>query len=394
MQIPERDELLANAQSICSIIEDDADQSEADRTLAMTSVEALSDAGLMSMCLPRSLGGFEADPMTQTELYEVISEANGAAGWCCFIGATVGGMVGGMIGEGALPQVFKDGQTLLASGSTLASGKAERIDGGYRVSGRWAFGSGIHHANWISTVARVTKNGEIVRLPNGVPEICMPCLPVKDVVIEDNWYANGLCGTGSSHYRIEDVFVPDDFVLRRDPAPRGGALFRMPIFGYVSACSAGFALGVAKRAMKEIIAIAENKRRALSGQALSDRGAFHKELGVIACKLAAARAYSFDILNQIWEATCNDEQLSLIKWGECRAAMTYVTEVAAETVTFAYRYGAGAALYQSHPLQRCLRDIYTGIQHGLVSDENYESLGLALIGRGKWEPMIGGPPTK
>ncbi len=303
-------------------------------------------------------------------------------------------MVGGMIGEGALPEVFKEGQTAFVAGSAAPSGLAERVDGGYRVKGRWAFGSGIHHANWISTIARVTRNGEPVRHSNGAPQVCNICLPVKDVIIEDNWFSNGLCGTGSSHYRIEDAFVADDFTLKGSPPPRGGALFRMPIIGYVAACHVGFALGVARRAMKEIIAIADNKKRTLSGKAIADRGAFHKELGVISCKLAGARAYSFEILNQVWEATCKDESLSLIKWGECRAATTYVTEVAAEVASFAYRYGAGAALYRSHPLQRCLRDIETAAQHGVVSDENYESLGLALIGKGQWDPMIGRPPAK
>jgi indole-3-acetate monooxygenase len=392
LQISERDELLANARAIYTLIDQDAEQSEADRTLTMNSVNAMSDAGLLSMCVPRSLGGLEADPVTQAEVYEIISEANGAAGWCCFIGATSAGMVGGMIGDGALNKVFDGGRIPRVSGTVVPTGFAERVDGGYRVNGRWAFGSAIHHAEWVSSAARVTKNGEPVRLPNGAPEQAMICVPVKDVTIEDNWDANGLCGTGSSHYRIDDVFVADDFILKGNPGPRGGALYRLPIFAYVSACHAGFALGVAKRAMSEIIALAEDKRRKLSGVVLGDRGAFHKELGVIACKLAGARAYSMDILNQVWAATCNDESLSLVKWGECRAAMTYVTEVAAEVATFAYRYGTGAALYKSHPLQRCLRDIYTGTQHGVVSDENYEALGLALIGKGKWDPMIGRPP--
>lgn len=392
LQIPERDELLANARSIRSIIEGDAEQSEADRTLAISSVDAMYEAGLLTMCAPRSLGGLEADPMTQVEVYEAVSEANGAAGWCCFIGATAVGLLGSMTSDTAVAEVFKGGRIPRASGTITPSGQAEQIEGGFRVSGRWAFGSGIHHAEWISTTVLVSKNGQPVHMPDGTPQMCMIAVPVKDVVIEDNWHSAGLCGTGSSHYRIENVFVSDDFVLQSNPPQRGGALYRLPMYGYVAACHAGFALGVAKRTMAEIIALATTKKRKLSGVALGDRGAFHKELGVIACKLAGARAYSLDILNQVWEATCNDEPLSLIKWGECRAAMAYVTEVAAEVATFAYRYGTGAALYKPHPLQRCLRDIYTGIQHGVVSDENYEALGLALIGKGKWDPLIGGAP--
>jgi len=392
LQIPERDELLANARSIRSIIEGDAEQSEADRTLALSSVEAMYQAGLLTMCVPRSLGGLEADPVTQVEVYEAVSEANGAAGWCCFIGATAVGLLGSMTSDTAVAEVFKDGRIPRGAGTIVPSGQAEQVAGGYRVTGRWAFGSGIHHADWVSTAVLVSKKGESVLMPDGTPRVCMMAVPTKDIVIEDNWHSAGLCGTGSSHYRIENVFVSDDFVLQNNPPQRGGALYRLPMYGYVAACHAGFALGVAKRALAEIVALANTKKRKLSGVALGDRGAFHKELGVITCKLAGARAYSLDILNQVWEATCNDEPLSLIKWGECRAAMAYVTEVAAEVATFAYRYGTGVALYRPHPLQRCLRDIYTGTQHGIVSDENYEALGRALVGKAQWDPMIGGPP--
>lgn len=391
LQIAERDELLARAESIRAIIEGDAEKSEADRTLAMSSVNALYDTGILNMCVPRSLGGLEADPVTQTEVYEAISEMDGAAGWCLVIGATSVGMLGGMISDGALGEVFRNGRIPRASGTVMPSGLAERVDGGYRVTGRWAFGSAIHHADWVTSGALIAKDGAPVRSASGAPQSCSVCVPVKDVIIEDNWFSSGLKGTGSSHYRIENVFVPDDFLLGGKRPPRGGPLSQLPTYGYVAACHAGFALGVAKRAMSEITAMATGKKRKLTGVKLGDRGAFHKELGVMACKLAGARAFSLDILNRMWMAANKGERMSLVEWGECRAAMTYVTEVAAEVTTFAYRYGTGAALYQSHPLQRCLRDIYTATQHGVVSDENYETLGLALIGRGKWEPLIGGP---
>ncbi|MDO9458658.1 MAG: acyl-CoA dehydrogenase family protein, partial [Alphaproteobacteria bacterium] len=364
------------------------------RTLAMTSVKALYDSGILNMCVPRELGGLEADPMTQTEVYEAISEMNGAAGWCLVIGATSAGMLGGMISDGALDEVFKNGRIPRASGTVFPSGLAERVDGGYRVTGRWAFGSAIHHADWVTTGAVVARDGVPVRSPSGAPQLCSICVPIKDVIVEDNWFSSGLKGTGSSHYRIENVFVPDDFLLGGKRPPRGGPLFQLPTYGYVAACHAGFALGVAKRAMSEITSMASGKKRKLTGVKLGERGAFHKELGVMASKLTGARLFSLDILSRMWTAQNKGERMSLVEWGECRAAMTYVTEVAAEVTTFAYRYGTGAALYQSHPLQRGLRDIYTATQHGVVSDENYETLGLAMIGKGKWEPLIGGPPRE
>ena len=394
LQIAERDELLARAESIRPIIEADAEQNEADRTLAKTSVDALYDTGLLNICVPRCLGGQEADPVTQVEVYEAITAMDASAGWCLVIGATSIGALGNSISDTALDEVFKNGRIPKASGSVFPSGLAEKVDGGYQVNGRWAFGSAIHHADYVSTGALISENGKPIRDAKGNPQLCHICVPIKDVVIEDNWHSNGLRGSGSSHYRINNVFVPDEYILKRMQTQRGGKLFDIPTYGYVAGCHAGFALGVAKRSLSEIVAMASDTRRKLSGVHLSDRGAIHKELGIISSKLSGARLFALDILNQLWTATNNDERMSLVQWGECRAAMTYVTEVAAEVAAFSYRYGAGSALYQPHPLQRYLRDIYTGIQHGVVSDENYEALGKALIGKGKWEPIIGGRPNK
>jgi alkylation response protein AidB-like acyl-CoA dehydrogenase len=380
---------LAKAESIRPIIEGDAERSEAERTLPMTSVNALYDAGLLSMCVPRVFGGQEADPLTQTEVYEAISAMDGSAGWCLVIGASAAGMAGGMLSDRAVAEVFKEGRVPRVSGTVAPAGRAEPVDGGYRVNGRWAFGSAIHHAQWVFSSAMVYRNGEVSRFPDGRPELISFCVPIQNVVVEDNWHACGLKGSGSSHYRLEDVTISKDFVMGgKNQKTRGGPLYRLPIFGYVAACHAGFALGVAKRALKEIIDFASSKRRTISRVPLAERGAFQKELGVVASRLHGARLLTFATLGEIWAMTCAGERPSHLKWGECQAAMTYVTDVAAEVATFAYRYGGGPALYLSHPLQRCFRDINTAAQHGVVSDENYEALGLALLGKERVDPLI------
>ena len=191
--------------------------SEAERTLPMTSVNVLYDAGLLSMCVPRVLGGLEADPLTQTEVYEVVSAMDGSAGWCLVIGATAVGMAGGMISDGARSKRY----------SRTGASRAGR-DGGPRRpgrAGRWRLprdgplGLWQRHSSCGMgvLVALIAKNGEPHRFANGRPEICSICVPIQDVVIEDNWYASGLKGTGSSHYRLDDVIVPDDFTLGGKP---------------------------------------------------------------------------------------------------------------------------------------------------------------------------------
>src|SRR5262249_8226570 len=149
--------------------------------------------------------------------------------------------------------------------------RAQRVAGGYRVTGRWAFGSAIHHAEWVFSTAIVYQDGEPQRLPNGRPALCSFCVPIQDVIVEDNWNACGLKGSGSSHYRLENVMVFDDFMIGgKNRTDRGGPLYRLPIFGYVAACHAGVALGIAKRALHELIALATTKRRTISRVTLAD----------------------------------------------------------------------------------------------------------------------------
>lgn len=129
LQIAERNELLAKARSIRDIIEAEVEPSEANRTLTRPAVDALYDSGLLNICVPRALGGLEADPVTQAEVYEAVSEMNAAAGWCLVIGATSAGMVGSMISDAALSVVFPNGRIPRASGTVVPSGLAERTDG-------------------------------------------------------------------------------------------------------------------------------------------------------------------------------------------------------------------------------------------------------------------------
>jgi indole-3-acetate monooxygenase len=158
-----RQVLLEAVERVRDTLRAGADDAEANATLPPATVQALDDAGLLALKLPAVLGGAEADLVTQLEVLEAVTYIDTSAGWCTLIGAAAIASLGAFLGDEAMAQIFGDGQVPRAAGAFMPSGQAVPVAGGYRVSGRWAFASGIRHAQWVSATARVV--GESAAAP-------------------------------------------------------------------------------------------------------------------------------------------------------------------------------------------------------------------------------------
>jgi hypothetical protein len=159
-----RQALLAAVEGVRAVVTAGADEAEASATLPAATVAALAAAGLFALKLPAVLGGAEADPVTQCEVIEAVSYLDPSAGWCTMIGATGIALPAAFLREEAIEQIFGGNQVPTAAGALMPSGQAVPVDGGYRVSGRWAFASGVRHAQWMTVGARVPQEG--VALPS------------------------------------------------------------------------------------------------------------------------------------------------------------------------------------------------------------------------------------
>lgn len=387
---PERETFLTAVERVRSVALAGAEEAEHSRTLPAATVTALLEAGLFTVGAPRELGGAECDPLTQVEVFEAMSRIDTSAGWCLLIGAMSTALAGGYLGDRAVARIFQ-GSWPIAAGLISPAGTAERVPGGYRVSGRWAFGSGIRHSSWVFTGAVVVAPGAPAE---GPPPMINLAVPTQQVTIEDTWHVSGLKGTGSCHYSMADVFVEDEFTcpFPLAPARRGGPLFRLPLIALLTPAHVGFALGVARRALDEIAATAGSKQRLWSQAPLLRHGPFHMDLGRAQARLTAARALAFEALGSAWTTTLGGGALSVEQWSSIRLAATYATEIAAEVTTVAYRHGGGGALYASSPLQRCFRDIHAATQHVAATDDAYEFAGKALLGIAEPHPMMSPRP--
>ena len=376
--------LLQAVASVRDVLAVGAEESEILRTLPPASVAALTDTGLFAMKAPAELGGAEADPVTQLEVIEATSYIDPSAGWCLAICNGGVCITGAFLPQPAVERLFTNGRTPRVAGSFTPGGKAVAVDGGYRISGRWPWASGIRHAEWLGAMTLVESDDGNSRYPR------MSVIPVTQVQIHDNWHVSGLKGTGSCDFSVADLFVPEAFTidLRTWEPKRGGPLYQLGFPGLLINELAGFALGVARRSLDAIIDLAQTKRRGYGKQTvLAGREVVQRVIGEGDLRLRAARALALEIFEKAWQTVCAGQKPSAELQVEMRGVTTLVTDVALDVATLAFRYGGGSAIHLNSILQRCLRDLQAGAAHLMVSDSAYEIHGQCLLGVDVVDPM-------
>ncbi len=377
--------LLAAVESIREVVSAHADEAEARGTLPPPIVDALVSTGLLKLKLPAALGGAEADPATQFDVIAALSAIDPSTGWCLMIGGTGIGLPGAFLADEAIAEIFAGGRVPTGAIVAMPIGEARPVSGGYRVTGRWPFVSGVPHAEWVTVGARVLRGGAEPPAPR------LFVVPAKSVIIHDNWQVSGLKGTGSADVSLDDVFVPEAFTWDRlaTPPRRGGALYRIGHPGFVANEHAAFALGVGRGALDAVMGLAKSKRRsfAASPSAIEQRPVFQRAIGLADLRLRAARSLVLEIYDEAWTFAERGEVPPPHVQAAIRSVTCFATEVAADVTTEAFRFGGGEAAYAGNLLQRYLRDVNVGAQHLMVSGIAYENHGQFLMGIPGADPL-------
>ena len=365
---PHRDRLLAAVDTIRDVLTVGADEAQQLGHLPDSSVEALRDHDLYAMKTAAVVGGLELDPLTFMEVLESVARIDGSTSWALMVGNGSSQIASSRLSDEAVQTVYGGSRPPVTAGTTLPGGTGRPVDGGLRVDGRWAFGSGAPNAEWISSACTIDGTNP--------PEIRFFAAPRHDVTIIDNWQAVGLCGSGSGDYQLDDVFVPQAFIFQGDTPLRGGPLFHVP--NLLTQEHIAVALGVAEHALDELHTLATRTRRADTAP-LGETPAIQAFLGRSRLQLDAARALIVDTVGRTWDTVCAGQPVSATVPQETRATAAYITDLALEVATGAFRAAGGVAVYRDSPLQRCLADLNVAAQHTQVSARRYEDYGRALL---------------
>jgi alkylation response protein AidB-like acyl-CoA dehydrogenase len=373
--------LLAEIEALAPALSARAAEIEAGRTLPQDLVEALKKIGCFRMFVPKSHGGLELAVPDALEVVTRLTAIDGSVGWTVMIGCS-SPIIYSRLPRKTFDLIYAPGPDVIQAGAVHAAGTAEIVDGGYRVSGRWAFASGCLHAEWLVGGCRITKNGAPVLGPSGQPLEKLVTLPARDWTIEDTWHAAGLKGTGSHHIRLTDAFVPAEnaFDLVTDRSCLEGTLYQS-VGPIVPLWHAAFALGVAEGARADLIALAGQGHHQFRARlAMRDQPTFQYELGRIDADVRAAAAYFESSTARMWalaEAHKLGEPAHFI---ETQQMAIWVTALCTEAVERCYTLAGGAAVYDTASLQRRLRDIHTGKQHTMVHPRHYATAGALSLG--------------
>ena len=369
--------LLGKVEQIRETAAAGMEEGERAATLPQATVDALDASGLLRLKLPEALGGMEADPVTQTRVIEAMTHADVAAGWCLMIGATSIGLPAAFLPDDSIRTIFSGERVPRAAIAFVPGGTATPADNGYVLNGRWSFVSGVRHSDWLSLGALIppANAGE-------PPAHRLFTVPTSQAVIHDNWHTIGLKGTGSCDVSVAELFVPEGFIFdaMHGKPRRGGPIYHLGIPGFVANEHAGFAFGVAQKALDTIIAASHEKYRGIPPVKLSARASFQKVVGACDLKLRAARQLVFQLNEEAWHTVQAGVAPDLRLQTALRSCAAYATEVAVEVVTQAYRFAGGSAVFSSNTLERSLRDINTAAQHLMVSDSAYELHGQLALG--------------
>jgi alkylation response protein AidB-like acyl-CoA dehydrogenase len=377
--------ILSAAIALAPVIQACREEIERERRLPLSLVDALKKAGVFRMTMPRAWGGAELDPLSQLRIIEALSVADASVGWCVMIGCD-SGYFSGFLDQQVAREMYPDLDAVTGSALTL-TGRAERVTGGYRVSGRWPFSSGCQHSTWLVGGCLVYDGAQPRLRPNGVPETRQCYLPAEAVSILDTWYTTGLRGSGSHDFTVNDCFVPEErtFSYQELKFYRSGTLYRFPMNILFKA--GGVPLGVARAALDALIEAGHRPSRlmAVGGKAATPRTLRDEEfvqdaVGRAAATLGAARAYLFSTIGDIWETLEAGREVSLRQRVDFQLVHTQVFAMCTEAVELIYKARGGSAVYTGNVLDRCLRDIVTMNQHVVNSLRVYATGGRLLLG--------------
>jgi alkylation response protein AidB-like acyl-CoA dehydrogenase/catechol 2,3-dioxygenase-like lactoylglutathione lyase family enzyme len=358
-----------------------ADTAERDGRLPPALMSALHAGGMFRLLLPEWLDGAQLDPLSFMKVMEAVASIDASTAWCLCQAAGCSVAAAYLDRESAL-EVFGAPDSALAWGPDTGT-HAVALDDGYRVSGRWSYVSGIHHADWLGGSCRLYQpDGTPLLTGSGGQKTITVLFPAHHATVQESWNVMGLRATGTDSFSVSDVFVPsrlafarEDVATRVDPAPLYG-------FSHASIYAAGFAavvLGIASGTLTNFVELAQKKTPLGRERALRDSPIAQATAARCEARLQAARAFLHSQVAMAFDESNHDGQLSEGTMLGIRLAASHAFTEAAAVAETAYHAGGIDAVFAGNGFERRLRDIRTATQQFQGRDEHYETVGRSML---------------
>ena len=347
---------------------------DTDRRLPPAVFGALADAGLFRLWLPKTLGGPGLSMIDFVDVIEAAAELDPSVGWIVGNGAGMS-RAAGYLSESVSREWFSDPRAFIVA-ATGAIGTAAPVAGGFQVSGRWPFGSGVHNASWAMGLCAQ---------PNPVdpacPQLICCYVPAQQIKVIDNWHVSGLRGTGSCDFEINDRFVPlkHSHPLVQPVPTQPGQVYRLPNISVFAVTVSAVPLGIVRAALTEFVALASRVRLGTT-LALRDREVIQSELGRVQALYRSARALFVEALNELAAAFEEGGQRLINARALLRVACSLVAENCTRAIDSLATMAGSAAIFETGRLERYLRDVHAATKHIAMSPNNYVLAGRLSLG--------------
>ena len=361
----------------------EAGPSEAQRTLTAPLVQALWDSGLMQFMNPAAAGGREPGFAELIETWMEMARQDGSLGWIGIANLPSACFAAAYLPEEGFAEVFSaHDNRITMGGQFFPNGTGNKVPGGYEVSGAWQFGSGTGHSEYVCAGFLPMDGEEMVVGDDGMPVMLVAVVPREQVTFNDGWHVQGLKGTGSYDYELQQVFVPEYRtypLFTREPR-RGGDIYRFGVMPLTGCGHAAWALGVARSAIDDVVELAKEKTRMGEGNSIAHKLTFQRNLAHHEGMWRAAHRLVVDTYTDMERRLADGEALTPAMRAEMRVAATYATEASREVVQWAHLAAGTTAIREGSRLERAFRDMYTGTQHAFISENTYTEAGKLMLG--------------
>jgi alkylation response protein AidB-like acyl-CoA dehydrogenase len=380
------DGILGNARAMAPALAARSEEIEALRHLPADLVAELRTAGFFRMGRSRTKGGPQMSLMQHLEVIEVLAEADPSVAWCVKIG-TDSGIIAELLPPAASARLLPEPDMVTAGQFTAGRGRLKQVNGGYILNGRFPFGSGITHADVVMSGAMLfDAAGRPVSGPAGVSESRLAFCRADELVIEDTWHTHGLRGSGSTHYRAEAVFIPEDQALRIDESLFEG---RQPLYSsglnWVTTMAA-VPLGTARRALDEAMSLIAERKGGIPPQPLGKLPHVQEAIAEAETRYGAARSFLYSAANDFWNGLERGTPAVETK-GRLALANVNSFRMAADVTRRLFDLIGANVIFDGMLLERLARDALTLNQHMIIARPALASYGAMMLGQAHPSPL-------